>query len=292
MSRSMPWSRSPPAHLDQPVRVEQEDVAALQAARPRLAPDVGDDPERGAADRVDQLEAPGAGVQLDRGRVTGRRHPEVARGQVDRDVDRRREPLVPRLVEQVLVGGARGTRRAACAPSRPPNAPDSCSERTPASRPLPDTSTRTISSASAVGPGARHHEVAGEAVGVRRADLAVHAPPGGQRRDAAVRREPVPQVDEHEVAGRPLQTEPLPLARERDRSRPTETVITTRMPGIIDGAPHHHSHHVHAEDRRRRAPRCCAAAAGTPPRARASRKVDGGTHSGCCAMPTRQEPAR
>ena len=81
-------------------------------------------------------------MQLHRRRVAGRRHPEVARGQVDRHVDRRGEPLVPCLVEQVLVGRRAGTRRAASprAGRRTPRTaaasgrrrPDPCPTRRPA----------------------------------------------------------------------------------------------------------------------------------------------------------------
>ena len=174
------------------------------------------------------------------------------------------------------------------APSRPPNAPDSCSERTPASRPLPDTSTRTISSASVLDlvPATMKSPEKPSAC-AERISLSTRHPGGngGTRPCAASRSRRSTSMRSPGAPWRP--------SRCRSRANaivaPTETEITTRMPGIIEAAPHHHRPHAH--------PRITAPST-TMLRSRSrntatsstSRKVDGGTHSGCCAMPRVRSP--
>ena len=69
-----------------------------------------------------------------------------------------------------------------------------------------------------------------------RAHLGVRLPASGQCRQPAAGAQPVAQVDEHERAGRTLQTEPLALDAE----------------GHDRAAPEHHHHDLPQVDRARR----------------------------------------
>ena len=280
MSRSMPWSRSPPAHLDEPVGVEQQDVPVLQlparatrSGRRRRRRARGCRPCRAARGAP----SPRAAAPRADARPTTPRSSPVRRSTarwiaVAKPSSHAWSSRYWLAAPEELVRAAwrRAGRRT------PPTAAASARRR-----PGPCRTRRRARSPGAVAGVAVPATMKSpeNAVGVRRADLGVDVPPGGQRGHPAVRGQPVAQVDEHEVAGRSLQAEPVPLARERDDRD--------------DGGRHDDED---PRDHRRCAPppqaprarRARRSPTTTSPRSRSrntatsssSRNADGGTHSG------------
>ena len=162
-----------------------------------------------------------AGVELDGRRMTRRAHLE---GPCPRSTARwiaRGEALRP-------TPGAAGTRSPPAGspavgsdPSSPPKAPDSCRDRVPASSPLPDTSTTTISSSWPVAGLRGDDEVPGERRPAGRPHHGFGVPGAGSTGSWLWVAEPVPQVHEHRVAPDRLETQPAARAgvQRDDQSR-------------------------------------------------------------------------
>src|SRR6476659_4481666 len=155
--------------LDDTVRVEHQRVAP---AEPTVRADVGrvvDDTEQRAGRLAEHLPTPGAVVELDRRRVPGAADRVVAGGEVDRDMDRRGEALVPVLAEQVVVGGGEEPVRLLFAEQAAERARE---EQRPGARlhALARHVDEHDLEPPAVRGARRHHEVAGERLSVRRLD--------------------------------------------------------------------------------------------------------------------------
>ena len=152
---------------------------------------VGQHAERRAAGVVDQPLAAGQ-VQAQRGRVPGTGDLVAAVDQVDEQVHRRREGLVVVLAEQEVVGRAEqllGRQRA----DQPAQRAGELQRRRPGTGALAadvDQDHLELPVLAQVG----HQEVTGVADPVRGEHRALRLPALGQRRDPALRLEPVAEV--------------------------------------------------------------------------------------------------
>ena len=167
-SRSMPCVDVLARHLDQPVGVEHQRVAAAQLAAVRPAAQVRDHAEDDPAGRGQPPPA-AARLEVGRGRVPGRGQHVLAGGQVDRDVHRGDEPLGRRCCGAGRRCTRPGSRRAGptragrrtprtaaapwcrrrcpCPRRRPGRPPASCRRR-----PTPGSRRRTTSRRPAAAP--------------------------------------------------------------------------------------------------------------------------------------------
>jgi hypothetical protein len=194
--------------LDQPVGVEDQRVTAVQVAGDRLVGDLGDQPEREALG-LQQRPAPAARVELRDRRVPGRLHREAAVLQVQHQVHRGREALVPLLPVEVAVRGRQELLR----PQGPQQPAERAGQQQRAGAGLGalagDVDQRQLEDAPVRGQRA-HHEVTGERRPAGRAHHRLHPP---RRRHAGQPPgvlQPRPELEQEGVPGRADQPGLLP----------------------------------------------------------------------------------